>query len=745
MLQEFQILPGVVKDDTEYQAQGWCVDSDQMRIVRGNFQTKGGWANACIGQTVVGPIRGNHQWADNNGVAYAAMGSWSKLYVQQGDVIFDITPIVAAGALTGAITTTASSQTVSVAYANHGLFPNQVIHLSASAAVGGVQIGLQGTEASGAFWSSNGSAFVNVNHTNHGRSNGDLVTWSGFTTFNGINLNGTYTVIVLDANNYRVQANTTATATGYGGGAPNFIYYNQYSVTPTDANDFTIQVPVAATSTSTGGGTVDYQVELAPGLMDGSGSGGYGTGYYGAGYYGNAVDPENIASFQPRTWSMDNYGSYLIANPLGGTIYCWPPFNPLSYSPPNLSQRAGALTNAPAQVNAILVTNERFLVALGCNAANGDQWSDSVAYATGEVVVFTGNLYVCNVVGGTTPGQSPSTNPSYWEETGPAASGAFDPLLERWTGNIDDITQWQPLIGNLASDNYVTIGTRLIAGKKTTPNGFLAWTDTGCIYHAYTSNPQGLYQPLMEGTGCGLIGPLAAIEKDGRAYWMTPSGDYFEYNGSSVQEMQSACRKYVFDSIDPNQNYKITATFDTAWQGVEWRYPQNATEINAYIRVDLNAQSASEPRAGWSIGTSIFSDCCDKGVFPNPIGYGLNGTVYWLEDGTSADGSPLSRHLYTGWTDLPGGDGKGNHVINCNRFVMDGEQTGSVNVTFQAKKWPRAAPFPAKGPFTFTADVAEQRFRIQGRQMQLQFDFNGTQDYLRLGAIRVDVSEGPMR
>ena len=65
-----------------------------------------------------------------------------------------------------------------------------------------------------------GETTVRVAQTAHGLSVGDKVTFSGATAINGLDMNGTFTVSVVDtANHYKVEAMTEANATGFGGGA----------------------------------------------------------------------------------------------------------------------------------------------------------------------------------------------------------------------------------------------------------------------------------------------------------------------------------------------------------------------------------------------------------------------------------------------------------------------------------------------------------------------------------------------
>jgi len=59
--------------------------------------------------------------------------------------------------------------------------------------------------------------------------------------------------------------------------------------------------------------------DFTAGNENGFGGGGYGVGTYGSGTYG-AVS-EGI--YYPLTWTLDNFGEWLIANPRGGKIYVW--------------------------------------------------------------------------------------------------------------------------------------------------------------------------------------------------------------------------------------------------------------------------------------------------------------------------------------------------------------------------------------------------------------------------------------
>lgn len=85
---------------------------------------------------------------------------------------------------------------------------------------------------------------------------------------------------------------------------------------------FTIDVGTNATSTvsTPGGGYVDFKAPLPAGLAS-TPSSGYGSGTYGAGPYGTSAD----LTAELRSWSLANWGEFLLANPSGYPIFEFQP------------------------------------------------------------------------------------------------------------------------------------------------------------------------------------------------------------------------------------------------------------------------------------------------------------------------------------------------------------------------------------------------------------------------------------
>ena len=118
--------------------------------------------------------------------------------------------------------------------------------------------------------------------------------------------------------------------------------------------------------------------DLATGREDAAANTGFGGGAYGNGYYGQAIQQNDDSVVQEATtWSLDNFGEDLVACHYDdGRILIWDS----SASPAT----ASALSNAPTSNLGIVVTEERFIFALGAGGNSRKvQWCDREASTTG--------------------------------------------------------------------------------------------------------------------------------------------------------------------------------------------------------------------------------------------------------------------------------------------------------------------------------------------------------------------------
>jgi hypothetical protein len=136
-LQKFLLNPGINREGTAYTAEGGWFDGNLVRFRKGFPEKIGGWEKDTS-NTYLGTGRLLHAWVTVSGTKLLGLGTRYKLYVQEGDVFYDVTPIRA--------TTSAGDVT---------------------------------------FSASNGSSTITATDTAHGASEGDFVTFSGAASLGG--------------------------------------------------------------------------------------------------------------------------------------------------------------------------------------------------------------------------------------------------------------------------------------------------------------------------------------------------------------------------------------------------------------------------------------------------------------------------------------------------------------------------------------------------------------------------------
>ena len=167
---KFKFQPGINKEGTNYSNEGGWFDADKIRFRKGRPERIGGWQKNS-GNSFIGTARKIHVYKDADQIQYNLIGTHKKLYVQQGNVFYDITPI--------RLTTGSGDVT---------------------------------------FSASNGDATLTVAETGHGAVQGDFVTFSGASSLGGniiaSVLNQEYEIAtIVNDNSYTVEAKDTSGST----------------------------------------------------------------------------------------------------------------------------------------------------------------------------------------------------------------------------------------------------------------------------------------------------------------------------------------------------------------------------------------------------------------------------------------------------------------------------------------------------------------------------------------------------
>ena len=121
-LQKLQFKPGLNRDQTNYTNEGGWNNCDKIRFRSGYPQKIGGWLRYST-QSLAGLCRQVFNWITTASDNYLALGTSKKLYIEAGQIIYDITPIratFATPATDNCFTTVNGSKTVTVTIVAHG-------------------------------------------------------------------------------------------------------------------------------------------------------------------------------------------------------------------------------------------------------------------------------------------------------------------------------------------------------------------------------------------------------------------------------------------------------------------------------------------------------------------------------------------------------------------------------------------------------------------------------------------------
>jgi len=298
---------------------------------------------------------------------------------------------------------------------------------------------------------------------------------------------------------------------------------------------------------------------------------GYGASNYGALAYGTErLDSGTI--IPATTWSFDTWGEYLVAcSSHDGKLYEWQ----LGFSTPTL---AAAITNAPINNKAVLVTSERILFALGAGSnPRKVQWSDQ-----------------------------------------------------------ENNTVWTPAGDNQAGDYELATTGTLLAGKRVKGVNLL-FTDTDVHTAQYVGAPF-VYGFEKAGSGCGLISAQSVAAIDTAAIWMSKSG-FWIYDGY-VKPLPSDVSDYVFNNMNFNQATKIYAVHNSRFGEIWWYYPSSqSTENDSYVTYNYREQHWNIGTLSRTAGTDagVFINplmvSADGYIYEHEVGFAYDSASVYAESG----------------------------------------------------------------------------------------------------------------
>jgi len=315
---------------------------------------------------------------------------------------------------------------------------------------------------------------------------------------------------------------------------------------------------------------------LTAGDVDAAVNVAFGGGYWGVGLYG-ITRPSTGVYQEATTWALDNWGQYLLAcSSKDGKIYEWQL---------NTSVLPTALTNAPVSNNSMLVTEERFVFALG---AGGNprkvQWCDKEAN-----------------------------------------------------------TVWTPAATNEAGDFELQTTGQIMCGVRMRGTTLIL-TDTDAHIATY-SGPPFVYGFERVGTACGVVSRKSVVAIDQGAFWLGANG-FFMFDGSVATELKCDVHDFIFKNISNSQISKAYAVHNSQHSEIWWFYTsENSTENDSYVTYDYKeghwSVGSLDRTAGVDRGVFDFPIWADAGgdLYNHEYGFNHGSSTPFAESGSISLGN----------------------------------------------------------------------------------------------------------
>lgn len=742
-LQRLAFRPGVNRESTDYAGEGGWYACDKIRFRSGQPEVIGGWIQAT-NFTFLGSCKHLVEWVNLTNFYLLGLGTSLKYYIYVGGVYFDITPIRVVislpvdpfypiySTLAGGISPSATSFDVTSGTSFTYIAPyvvkigSEEIYVTSAAGttLTGCIRGYNGTTAaahsSGVVVS---SSYVVVEVPYNNASPNDFVTFSGGTAF------GPYTTDDLNAERQVVAA---------------------------DSSYVVVDIGVQSTSdTNGGGGVVEGAFQLPTGVDFTVFGNGWGAGPWGIGHGWNTPYTSGGISEELRLWSADSFGQDLFFNPEYGPIYYWSgadvsPNGQIATRGVNIRDLPGSDGYAPAASTRVFVTDERHVVALGCNdptipavtAGNFEVTKTYYITATGTTD-FTLIGASANEVG------QYFTATGYGSGTGEAILADRDPLLVQWCSQ-ENYLIWDPAdITNTAGFYRLTYGSEIIAAEKTRQE-VLIWTDSALYSMQYQGQPFifGFTTISAEVT---IASPNAAITANNVTYWMGID-KFYAYSGR-VDTLPCTLRQYVFDDFNSSQADQVISGTSEKYNEIWWFYPSADSEIlNRYVIYNYLEKV-------WYYGQMERTAWLDSHIQGLPWAT-VDGMLVQHENGVN-DGltnppSAISSYIESSDFDL----GEGDQFSFVRRVIPDVDFIGSTSTSPSVTMTISARDFPGQGTFqttdaTITAGskVSMQVYnytnqvwiRLRGRQVAFRIASDSVGVKWQLGAPRLDLQQDGRR
>ena len=728
---DFNIKPGIDKQDTEVGAENRWIDSDNSRFRYGLPEKVGGWSS-LISDSIVGVSRKLHAFVDLNGNRYVTIGTDKFLLLYFEGQLFDITPIKATLASSTIATANTSAVCTITTGSAHNLEPGDIILLDSVTLPGGTGYNAsdfedklfqvtsvttptvftitQNSNATGTV--STGGSLSVIPYEKIGPADQSYGYGFGISQWDGSvpgaatsTLNGS-----LSANSFGTGGsgtNVTLTAT------TNFSAAGRILVESELISYASISSPNLQSIVRNVNGTTNATHNTGTDVVD-------ATNYSD---WGEAVLASEV-TLEPGLWSLDNFGQVLVATIANGKTFTW---------------NAGAAS--PTTVRASTSTS-------GFSTASNPT-------ASRLSLISPTTRHLCH----------------FGTETTIGNTSTQDDMFIRFSDQ-ENINDYTATAINSAGDFRLQDGTKIVGAIKAKET-ILVWTDNALYTMKFIGAPF-TFGFEQVGTNCGLIGKNAVVEIDGNAFWMSANG-LFLFDGT-VKSLPCTVEDFVYDNLDTTKGQQVAAGINNLFTEVVWYYPTTGSNYNnAYVVFNYGETGRNTPGGVWYTGTEARTSWIDAVVYPQPYATKFNSTsngtfpavvgqdglgqtqFFEHEVGTdqvNQDGSTTTITSFIKSFDFDlqakqkdaqgrssGPTIAGESFLALRRFVPDFKTlTGNAVVTLAIKRYPQQSDTVSSlSPFTITSSTDKKDTRARGRYLNVKIENTSSGEEWRFGTFKIDI------
>lgn len=372
-------------------------------------------------------------------------------------------------------------------------------------------------------------------------------------------------------------------------------------------------------------------------------------------------------------WTFGTFGTSVMCCPTFGTIY--------EYTGSGV---ATAVTNAPADVVAMLVTPQRQILAFGCN-----------------------------------------------EEI----SGTFNQRCIRGC-DIEDSTDWTTAATNNAFEDILD-DTGVINGADLVGDYIAVWTNTSLFMGTFLGDPSQTYRWERIDGAPGLLSLRAKVVVEGRAYWVTENGVWMTWApGSPVTSVPCPIG---FEFRNYLSELRAGAFFNEPFREIWLLYDDTrdaGTDCSRYIAFNIDDGTWFKGILARSAGASNPNSTSGADALPRTnvlmTGSGSDRNVYYHE--YSFTNVP-AWHITSADQYID----EGQKRVEINEIWPDFEtQSASVTLTITTRDFPQSAT-TTTDTYTLAAGNEYTSLFSAGRLASVKFSSASTGCFMRLGKPVFDI------